>query len=198
VPGRPFLVFKTGALNRSATLRDFERTRPVGAYQDKILRQPRLGRNARHQINASVTNRCPCKTCGLTRPYLARPAAAAAARQQAVGRGRLSSAGAAPPHRSPVCRIILKFQARHGRARPSVGKIRPRAPGRKCVMRCGSSRLESRPDSSGAEMGQEQTQMIIIANGTPIPNAPPTMFANAESNPNPRLNSLRRDMPLPP
>jgi hypothetical protein len=47
-------------------------------------------------------------------------------------------------------------------------------------------------------MGQEQTQMIIIANGTPIPNAPPTMFANAESKPNPRLNSLRRDMPLPP
>jgi hypothetical protein len=43
-------------------------------------------------------------------------------------------------------------------------------------------------------MGQEQTQMIIIANGTPIP----TMFANAESKPNPRLNSLRRDMPLPP
>jgi hypothetical protein len=60
-------------------------------------------------------------------------------------------------------------------------------------------RGQNRDLGTGAGMGgQEQTQMIIIANGTPIPNALPTMFANAESKPNPRLNSLRRDMPLPP
>jgi hypothetical protein len=91
----------------------------------------------------------------------------------------------------------LRFQSREGQAQASVGKT-PRARGVKRVMRCGVSRSESRPESARAGMGQEQTQMIIIANGTPIPNAPPTMFANAESKPNPRLNSLRRDMPLPP
>jgi hypothetical protein len=91
----------------------------------------------------------------------------------------------------------LRFQSREGQAQASVGKT-PRARGVKRVMRCGASRSESRPESARAGMGQEQTQMIIIANGTPIPNAPPTMFANAESKPNPRLNSLRRDMPLPP
>jgi hypothetical protein len=35
---------------------------------------------AAESSNASVTNRCPCKTFNLTRPYLARPATAAAAR----------------------------------------------------------------------------------------------------------------------
>ena len=35
-------VFKTGALNRSATLPDFESTRLVGAYQDKRRIQPPL------------------------------------------------------------------------------------------------------------------------------------------------------------
>jgi hypothetical protein len=85
-----------------------------------------------------------------------------------------------------------------GRPSPGIRRKIPRARGVKRVMRCGASRSESRPESARAGMGQEQTQMIIIANGTPIPNALPTMFANAESKPNPRLNSLRRDMPLPP
>ena len=142
------------------------------------------------RIEHSISN----EKAPLTRPKLRYQIAARRREAAASWQGPLVQRGSGTV--SPVCRILW---FRSSRPRPPLRRKNPLArPRRKCVARSSASRLESRPESARTGTGQEQTQIIIIANGTPIPNAPPTMFANAESKPNPRLNSLRRDMPLPP